>query len=608
MPEATMDLSHNLTPRRVLRGLWVLLTASFEADPIRAAINLSLSLIEPIATTVTAVLMRDIFNQIAAHDLHAATRTAFGFGICSLLAVTSGWGSFNINMVLREKVGELMDRRVMELTLAVPGLEHHERADYLDEIEILRTQRDQLSSSVQALSMNIGMIARFGGTVGLLAVLHPALVLLPLFGVPSLISAATAERRRQKLLERIAEPMRVTRHLLETTTTAAPAKEIRLFGLGPVLVDRHRKLWGDLDRMQDATARRAAALSATGWSVFGIGFAGAITLVVHRAVNGQASLGDVVLALTLAAQVNGQVAGVVQMVTWLMSGLKMVGRYVWLMDYTAAATGPIEGETPPPDHLVHGIDFDHVTFRYPGTDVDVLRDVSLHIPTGATVAIVGDNGAGKSTIVKLLCRFYDPTEGAIRVDGVDLARIDPLKWRERMSAGFQDFAKFEFIARETVGVGLLTSLDDEGAVRDALGRASADGVIEGLPDGFDTQLGKSFGGGAELSGGQWQKLALGRAMMRPDPVLLVLDEPTAALDAQTEHALFERYAGAARRSASATGAITILVSHRFSTVRMADLIVVVDGAGVAEQGTHEELVTAGGLYAELFELQARAYR
>ncbi len=520
----------------------------------------------------------------------------------------AGLGSFNLNMVLREKVGELMDRRVMTLTLAIPTLEHHERADYLDEIEILRTQRDQLSSSVQALVMNVGVFCQVVGVVGLLATLHPALVLLPLFGIPSLITAATAEQRRQKVLEACAEPLRVTRHLLETATTAGPAKEIRIFGLGPTLMRRHRALWAETDQIQDRTARLAGGLSALGWSVFGIGFAGAIALVAHRAVNGEATVGDVFLALTLASYVNQLVGGVAQMVTWLFSGLRTVGRYLWLVDYAAAATRPIEGEAPPPDRLADGIEFDHVSFQYPGTQVDVLRDVSFRIPAGSTVAIVGDNGAGKSTLVKLLCRFYDATEGTIRVDGVDLRRIDPVKWRERLSAGYQDFAKFELIARETVGVGLLAELDDEGAVREALGRASAEGVVESLPSGFDTQLGKSFGDGAELSGGQWQKLALGRAMMRRDPLLLLLDEPTAALDAQTEHALFERYAGAARSSAASTGAITVLVSHRFSTVRMADLIVVVDGATIGEIGTHTDLLAANGLYAELFELQARAYR
>jgi ATP-binding cassette subfamily B protein len=609
MPKATAT---GPVPRQGVRGyaraFGVLFIAAFQADPRRASINFALSVVDPIATIFSAVAIRNLVDAAVARDGGGVLRAAVMSAVCALAGILAGWGSFNLNMVLREKVGELMDRRVMTLTLAIPTLEHHERADYLDEIEILRTQRDQLSSSVQAVVMNIAMFCQVVGVVGLLATLHPALVLLPLFGIPSLITAATAERRRQKVLERCAEPMRITRHLLETATTAGPAKEIRIFGLGPTLTQRHRALWAESDRIQDRTARLAGALSALGWSVFGIGFAGAIALVAHRALDGQATIGDVFLALTLASYVNQLVGGVAQVVTWLFSGLKTVGRYLWLVDYAAAATRAIEGETPPPDRLVDGIEFDNVTFRYPATEVDVLRNVSFRIPAGSTVAIVGDNGAGKSTLVKLLSRFYDATQGTIRVDGVDLRRVDPAKWRARLSAGFQDFAKFELVARETVGVGLLADLDDEAAVRDALGRASAEGVVESLPSGFDTQLGKSFGDGAELSGGQWQKLALGRAMMRQDPLLLLLDEPTASLDAETEHALFERYAGAARSSAASTGAITVLVSHRFSTVRMADLIVVVDGATVREVGTHAELLAAGGLYAELFELQARAYR
>ena len=594
--------------RTMVRGFGVLFVAAFQADPVRASLNLGLALVEPIANVFSAIWLKNLINAIATHHSHTATRAAVIMGLCAVAGVCAGWGGFNLNMVLREKVGALMDRRVMALTLAIPTLEHHERADYLDEIEILRTQRDQLSSSVHAVVLNIGMLLRIGTTVGLLATIHPALVFLPLFGIPSLITAATAEQRRQRVLEKCAEPMRVTRHLIETATTAAPAKEIRIFGLNPTLVGRHRALWQEMDVVQDRTARLAGMLSALGWGIFGIGFAGALTLVAHRALSGQANVGDVVLAITLAGQVNQQVSGVVQMATWLISGLKTTGRYLWLVDYAADANRPIEGETPPPDRLRSGIEFDRVTFRYPGTDVDVLSDVSFTIPAGATVAVVGDNGAGKSTLVKLLCRFYDPSEGTIRVEGVDLRRMDANKWRQRLSAGFQDFARFELLARETVGVGLLDDVDDEESVRAALGRASADGVIESLPSGFATQLGKSFGEGAELSGGQWQKLALGRAMMRAEPLLLLLDEPTASLDAQTEHALFERYAGAARRSAQSTGAITVLVSHRFSTVRMADMIVVLDGNTVREVGSHAELVARGGLYAELFELQARAYR
>lgn len=210
--------------------------------------------------------------------------------------------------------------------------------------------------------------------------------------------------------------------------------------------------------------------------------------------------------------------------------------------------------------------------------------------------------------MKLLLRFYEPTSGRITVDGTDLGRLEPDEWRRATSAGFQDFVRFEFLARETVGVGELSRLEDEEAVRSALGRASADEVLDVLPEGLGTQLGRRFDDGHELSTGQWQKLALGRAMMREVPLLLVLDEPTASLDPMTEHALFEHYAGAAERIGAERGSITLLVSHRFSTVRMADLIVVVDGGRIEEAGSHEELMARGGLYAELYEIQARAYR
>jgi ATP-binding cassette subfamily B protein len=194
------------------------------------------------------------------------------------------------------------------------------------------------------------------------------------------------------------------------------------------------------------------------------------------------------------------------------------------------------------------------------------------------------------------------------VDGVDLRALPVDEWRSRMSAGFQDFARLELLARETVGVGSLPAIDDAGVVGAALDRAAAADVVQAMAQGLETQVGRSFEGGTELSGGQWQKLALGRAMMRERPLLLVLDEPTAALDADTEHALFERYAGAARAVAAESGGITVLVSHRFSTVRMADMIVVVGGGTVTEVGTHAELMAAAGVYAELYELQARAYR
>jgi ATP-binding cassette subfamily B protein len=210
-------------------------------------------------------------------------------------------------------------------------------------------------------------------------------------------------------------------------------------------------------------------------------------------------------------------------------------------------------------------------------------------------------------MVKLLGRFYEPSGGRIEVDGVALQRIDPDAWRARTSAAFQDFRQFEFLVRETVGVGSLAHVSDGGAVRRAVERASAEDVVAALPAALETQLGKTWEGGVELSGGQWQKLALGRAFMREEPLLVAFDEPTAAIDAQTEHALFERFAAAARSGAS-RGTVTLIVSHRFSTVRMADLILVLEGGRIVEQGSHEELMRLKGTYAELYELQARAYR
>jgi ATP-binding cassette subfamily B protein len=280
-------------------------------------------------------------------------------------------------------------------------------------------------------------------------------------------------------------------------------------------------------------------------------------------------------------------------------------RLAWLEDYAAALTA--SADQPVPDRLTDGIRFEDVSFAYPGTDRLVLQDVSLELPAGAVVAVVGENGAGKTTLVKLLAKLYEPTSGRILIDDVDLARVPAEGWRARLAGAFQDFFRFELRAKHSVGLGDQPRFDDEPAVLAAVGRAGAEDVIERFDAGLDTQLGPTWPEGVEVSFGQWQKLALARGFMREDPLVLVLDEPTAALDAETEHALFERYAAGVRSDAK-DGRITILVSHRFSTVRMADLIVVLDGARVVEVGSHAELMARGGQYAELYGIQAAAYQ
>ncbi|MFP5225144.1 MAG: ABC transporter ATP-binding protein [Actinomycetota bacterium] len=472
---------------------------------------------------------------------------------------------------------------------------------------LLRDRREAIGMAVGAVMENIGLVARLATSVFLLTRVHPALVLLPLFAIPSVWTGAIGARWVIKAFERSAEPRRRADLLYELGTSPGPAKEIRIFGTAETMIRRHSEDLEGFDSSANAARARAAGLSSLGWLVFAAAYIGTLILVAREAVQGRATAGDVALAMTLAGQVNGQVTGFVQTVTWALDTLRTVGRYRWLRNYARDHAAP-PATVDVPDRIRDGIRFESVDFTYPGTSKPVLRGVDLSIPAGSTVAIVGDNGAGKSTIVKLLGRYYEPTEGRILVDGRQLSGMDPELWRSRMSAAFQDHARYELQASEVVGVGWLPALQDRPAIQGALERASAEDVAAGLASGLDTNLGRTFEDGIELSGGQWQKLALGRGMMRAEPLLLVLDEPTASLDADTEHALFERYAAAATRVGREVGAITLFVSHRFSTVRMADLIIVIDDGQIVEAGSHEQLVARDGLYAELYEIQARQYR
>jgi ABC-type multidrug transport system fused ATPase/permease subunit len=591
-----------------LRAAGLILRLTFQADPWGATWLVARSPIGFCTVLGTAYGLKIITDAAVAKDGASLARGVALMVLVLLLGRAATEGSLSARATVIERTSLLIDRRLMELALAVPGLGVHETPKHRDQLELLRLRRGELGEVVDAISHNMGILLLTGGSVLLLAQVSPLLLLLPVVGLITMTSAIYAERLMVKSQERSAEQLRAARHLFEVATRPDAGKEVRIFGLGPTLIDRHRRAWMDADKVQNKASWQWSFFHSVGWLGFSSAYVAAIVLVVWLAVDGRATAGDVVMTLKLAAGVNQLVQGVVFMAGWLYMQLKTAGRVAWLADYVESHRFARSDPAPAPDRLRQGIRLENVDFRYPETDAPILRDVTLDIPAGATVALVGENGAGKSTLIKLLSRFYDPTAGRILVDGVDLARVDPAQWRARMAAGFQDFARFELLARETVGVGDLPRVEDEPAVAAALGRAGATDVVDSLPDGMTSRLGRTFDDGAELSGGQWQKLALGRAMMRETPLLLVLDEPTASLDAPTEYELFERYAGGARRVSRETGAITVLVSHRFSTVRMADLIVVVDGGRVAEVGSHDELVARDGLYAELFALQARAYR
>jgi ATP-binding cassette subfamily B protein len=347
----------------------------------------------------------------------------------------------------------------------------------------------------------------------------------------------------------------------------------------------------------------SARWHALAWAIFGLAYVGAVVFV-SSGLGAPASA--VLLVLAAGARLSAYIGATVGEIGFL-RGFWMDGsrRLAWLEDYAASVAAL--GDLAAPARLRRGIRFDHVSFAYPGTSRVVLDDVSVTLPAGAVVAIVGENGAGKTTLVKLLAKMYEPSSGSILLDDTPLGRVPAGEWRARLAGAFQDFFRFEFRAGHTVGLGDVGRLDDEPAVTAAVDRAGASDVVAHLTSGLDTQLGPTWPGGVEISFGQWQKLALARGFMREEPLLLVLDEPTAALDAETEHALFERYA-AAVRGGGVGGRITILVSHRFSTVRMADFIVVLDGARLVEVGTHEELMARNGQYSELYRIQAAAYR
>ena len=503
----------------------------------------------------------------------------------------------------RDKVTIALEAHVARLQASIPTIAHQERPEYLDRLSVLREQIFTLDHMYMSVFSTAGWILRLAVTVALLATVNPLLVTLVLFAVPTVAATSWRPVVERAAAERGAQADRLARHLFTLSTNASPGKELRVLGIGRALAGRRRASWERWYGPVAAARTRSSAWYAAGWAVFALAYVGAITEV---ATGPHASPASAMLVLTAGARLSSYVGATVSEIGFL-RGVWMDGsrRLAWLEDYASAVAQ--DADLPAPAGITEGIRFEHVTFCYPGSGRPALQDVDLLLPAGAVIAIVGENGAGKTTLVKLLAKLYAPTSGRILIDAVDLARIGPAGWRERLAGAFQDFFRFEFQAGQTIGLGDLPRLDAEPALVTAMDRAGARDVVETLPAGLRTQLGPTWDDGVDVSYGQWQKLALARGFMRDEPLLTALDEPTAALDAEAEHQLFERYASGARRSRRG-GSMTIFVSHRFSTVRMADLIVVLDGARVVEAGSHDELMARGGRYCELYRIQAKAYQ
>lgn len=607
---SSRDSSKNSTDEELppaLASMWRLCKLGYQHEPWLMGVAFVLALVAALPDALLAVALAVLAKGVLENNVGLVRGAAIALALSAAATWFLSTVSTRVQRRFRDKVTIALESHVARLQASVPTIAHHERPDYLDRLVVLREQTFVLDHMYMSVFSTAGWILRLGITVVLLASISPVLVLLVVFALPTVFTSSWRPAVERQAQESVASSDRLARHLFTVATTAPAAKEVRVTGIAPRLATDRRAAWERWHRPVSTTRWHSAFWHTLGWAVFGLGFVGAIVYVSSGLHSPPA---DVLLVLAAGARLSAYVGATVGEIGFL-RGIWMDGakRLAWLEDYSASQNA--HTDVPVPSRLADGITLEHVEFAYPGTDRLVLEDVNLTLPAGAVVAVVGENGAGKTTLVKLLSKLYEPTAGRILVDGAPLAGMPAEEWREHLAGAYQDFFRFELLARESVGVGDVLRIDDQPAVVSAVDRAGADDVVQRLDAGLDTQLGPTWPGGVEVSFGQWQKLALARGFMRDEPFLLVLDEPTAALDAETEHALFERYAAFAHDEGDGEdhgGRITILVSHRFSTVRMADLIVVLDGAHVVEVGSHDDLLAKGGQYAELYNIQAAAYQ
>jgi ATP-binding cassette subfamily B protein len=527
-----------------------------------------------------------------------------------LVIALAGEGLTRVSALLESLLGDLFANRTsVELMRhsATLDLEQFENAEIYDKLERARRQ------TVNRIGLFTLLLATIQDAITLatlsvaLAVYVPwLLVLLVVAVLPSLLGETHFASLGYSLLYSWTPERRQLDYLRYIAASDVSAKELKLFGLSDFLVGRYDRLSSEFYEANKGLAVRRSLVSSLLAAIGTLGYYAAYAVIIYLTVVGHRSPAGVftIGVLTFLAGSFRQSRDLIQRVLLSLSQIFEQSLYLDdLFSFLALEPRirPERGARPVPTPIRQGFTFENVGFRYPGSEQWAVRGLEFTLAPGERLALVGENGAGKTTLVKLLARLYDPTEGRILLDGVDLREYDLASLRRNVGVIFQDFVRYDFLLRENIAVGNIARLEDEPRIESAAARSLADTVAARLPGRYGQMLGRRFEGGVDLSGGEWQKVALARAYMR-EAQLLILDEPTAALDARAEYEVFLRF------SELTQGRMAVLISHRFSTVRMADRILVLRGGELVEQGTHEELLALGGLYSELFQLQAAGYR